>query len=280
MYLQRLILLLVGGILFGVTINNVEAASGPVKRFSITKKVVEGVQSETKAQVYARSLTSRKPTRRSTALRRQVSNLPTVPATIGATDRFFGTDLGGLVYRPATSDWIISASQADGPRAILNVPEAGFSAASTSRVITQSGNSLAWQSCEDLTVAEAASFALGTGPLCLTDVAVPTGPGAPPGNIVTPGGVIRVYETDVWGNTAGVIQWTNPDLTRVSITLVRLGSTYHFPAGPQLLGLADVGAYIQYLTSRQIAAGFPLVDYPLNYEFIASAPVFLLFVSD
>lgn len=71
-----------------------------------------------------------------TAMRRQTSALPTVPATIGAADRFFGADLGSLVYRAGTNDWVVST---EGTPATLIVPEAGFSAASTSRVQTQSG---------------------------------------------------------------------------------------------------------------------------------------------
>lgn len=59
--------------------------------------------------------------------------------------------------------------------------------------------------------------------------------------------------------------------------MVRLSSTYHYPAGPQLLGLPDVGAYLSYLTNLQIEAGFPLVNYPLNYEFIASGFSLLIF---
>uniref|UniRef100_A0A8H8CM49 Uncharacterized protein n=1 Tax=Psilocybe cubensis TaxID=181762 RepID=A0A8H8CM49_PSICU len=137
MHLQRLILLLVGGILLGLTVSSVDAKPGPVKRFSIKKKAPPSPKFETKAQKYARELTTRKPTRRSTAMRRQTSPIPTVSATIGATDEF-GTSIGSLVYREQTIEWAVSS---DDTPAILIVPQAGFSATSTSRVQTVGGAS-------------------------------------------------------------------------------------------------------------------------------------------
>ncbi|KAF8898100.1 hypothetical protein CPB84DRAFT_1847842 [Gymnopilus junonius] len=65
----------------------------------------------TQAELYARALTLRKPTRRSTAQRRQTSTVPATRfAQVSVQDSSTGTSLGNLVFTGSGSTWEVSNS--------------------------------------------------------------------------------------------------------------------------------------------------------------------------
>ncbi|KIM39950.1 hypothetical protein M413DRAFT_188252 [Hebeloma cylindrosporum] len=189
----------------------------PIRRFSLTGTPTQN-ENLTEAAAYARSLTRRRPTRRATAERRQVSDTPNIDIDIGlsVSNLATGSPVGNLVL--GGSGLSLSA---EGGANLLTSVNALWESRPERRILVP-GLNPDYPYLGLVQFSAVSGLALGPGlsnGLLLTGVASPgTAPGATPAylpNLGNPTVPFNGGETDIWtiDYITGRItpQWINPD---------------------------------------------------------------------
>ncbi|PPQ74110.1 hypothetical protein CVT26_006506 [Gymnopilus dilepis] len=201
-----------------------------IRRFPMRGTPVRAARNMTQAELYARALTLRKPTRRSTAQRRQTSNTPVTRfASVSVKDSTTGTVVGNLVMGEV--GWSISSG-------------------GSAPTFKNTGTSATVQTQQQLTWSDApanpytsfgigqcsagASTNIGAGSaavLCLVNARSQVPAGSTPTAVATnllPGGT-GLAETGVWtldyATNVATPQWINPDGTTPTTYIVENSAT-------------------------------------------------------
>ncbi|PPQ83472.1 hypothetical protein CVT25_007063 [Psilocybe cyanescens] len=200
-----------------------------VRRFT-SKDTPTQTEKLTDAQIYARSLTHRQPTRRSTAQRRQVSDNAEIDASIsvGARNRDTGSTLGALTI---SSSGLGIATSADVAVSLDTVRSSSWGS-QTERRITIDGLP-GYSNLGAVQFSSTSGLTLGAGLSNGLRVTGVSSPGTAPGDVPSFGasygntGPALAGETDVWtfDYTTGTItlQWVNPDGSTPATFLISNG---------------------------------------------------------
>ncbi|CAA7266951.1 unnamed protein product [Cyclocybe aegerita] len=221
---------LIGALLCVIGANAAVTGDSPVRRFALKGAQATQTTNLTPAELYARELTHKRPTRRSTAQRRQESELPEIQANIniGAITASTGSPLGGLTLGTSGLEVDLSGSGIN----LVTTASPSWSSRTDRRITisTLSGfpnlGLVQYDASSGLTL----GVGLPNGVL-VTGVADPgTAPGSLPSFVANynTGLSDLAVETDVWtiDYITGIIsaQWTNPDGSKPVTVLVTDGT--------------------------------------------------------
>ncbi|KAH9481608.1 hypothetical protein JR316_0006135 [Psilocybe cubensis] len=230
-------------VLAALTANASVVPGAPAVRRFASNNTPSQTKKLTAAQEYARELTHRQPTRRSTAQRRQASaqsiNVDT-SIQVGARNRDTGSTLGGVTI---TSSGLGIATSAD-TEVSLGTVRTSKTGSETERRITIDGLP-GYSNLGVVQFSSTSGLTLGAGlsnGLRITGIANPgTGSGETPtyGTSYGNTGPALAGETDVWSfdYTTGTIslQWVNPDGSTPA--------TYIITNGVDLAATGDIDAF-------------------------------------